>query len=171
MHILPQHRRKHFKSQLLVPLFTSLSPPKKGKKQPALDPSRLGESNCLGLLCPYPFDDLQKIDEQSTPGSEKIPSLPHHHDGEHLPVIYRLKSVLYFSPKSLCWMMVWKMESEVWYLNINFPDGHASPTGYQSPVLFFWGLIYFRHLHVTALSNFSLEFLLGLQLSCFWLFT
>ncbi|KAF0042028.1 hypothetical protein F2P81_005560 [Scophthalmus maximus] len=40
-----------------------------------------GESNRLGLLCPCPFDDLLKIDEQNTPGSGKIPSLPRHHDG------------------------------------------------------------------------------------------
>lgn len=39
--------------------------------------------------------------------------------------------------RSPCWMMVWKMKSEAWYLNINFPDGHASPTGYLSPVFFF----------------------------------
>lgn len=57
-----------------------------------------GESNCYGLLCLCPFDDLLKIDEKSAPGSGKIPSLPHHHDGENFSMIFRLKSVFFFLP-------------------------------------------------------------------------
>lgn len=45
------------------------------------------------------------------------------------------------SPDSSFWMMVWKMENETWYLNINFPGGHASPMGYLSAVLFFRDLL------------------------------
>lgn len=125
----------------------------KNKSHPATSSGSItiGESNCLGLLCPCPFDDLLKIDEQSPTGSEEIPSLPHHHDGENLSMIFRLKSVLFFSPAPPCWMMVWKMKSEAWYLNINFLDGHASPTGYLSLVLFFRGLMYSRHLLITGL--------------------
>lgn len=58
--------------------------------------------------------------------------------------------------------MVWKMESEVWYLNINFPVGHASPTGYLSPMLFFWGLIYSRHPHITDLQFVKFQFWISL---------
>ncbi len=151
-----------------MPVFSETSNPsslshcslQKIKSHPATSSGSIksGESNCLGLLCPCPFDDLPKIDEQSTPGSEKIPSLPHHHDGENLSMIFKLKSVLFFPPDSSCWMMVWKMESEAWYLNINFPDRHASPTGYLSPVLFFWGLICSRHLNITGLLFVKFKF-------------
>lgn len=38
-------------------------------------------------------------------------------------MIFWMISVLFFSQAPPCWMMVWKIISEAWYLNINFPRG------------------------------------------------
>lgn len=59
-------------------------------------------------------------------------------------------------------MMVWKMKCEAWYLNINFLDGHASPTGYLSPVLFFRGLIYSGYILIMGLLFVEFEFWISL---------
>lgn len=72
--------------------------------------------------------------------------MPCHHDDENLSTIIRMVSVCMFFFLSLWWKMVWKMKSEAWYLNINFLHGHASSTGYRSPLLFFRGLIYDRQI-------------------------
>lgn len=47
------------------------------------------ESNRLGLRHSCRLDDLLKINEQNTQGSEKIPALPHHHQNQS--IICRLK--------------------------------------------------------------------------------
>lgn len=108
------------------------------------------ESNHHGLFCPCLFDDLLKIDEESGPGSEQIPPCPATMTVRTcLPSSGWYLSVSFFPP-SLWWKMVRKMKSEAWYLNINFLDGHASSTGYRSPLLFFWGLIYDRQICLAA---------------------
>lgn len=162
-----------------MPVFSETSNPsslshcsfQKIKSHPATSSGSItiGESNCLGLLCPCPFDDLLKIDEQSTPGSEKIPSLPHHHDGENLSMIFMLKSVPFFPSRFL--LLNDGMENGEWGLILKYQFPGRSRFTYRLSVSCVI-LLRFDLLQAPKYNRpvcgwiFSFEFLFGL-LSCF----
>lgn len=141
--------------------------PKKKKKNKqkkpiqllGVDPSRLANPIALAFSVPAHLMTCWRLMSRTLQGQERYLLWPTTMTvNTHLwSSGWNLSS--FFPPDSPRWMMVWKMESEVWYLNINFPDGHASPTGYLSPVLFFWGLIYSRHLHIAGLLFVKLVFI------------
>lgn len=93
--VLMHNRHDDMKSSVFVP-FCGFSETKQTKKTtPGYYQSGSvtnSESNCLGLLCPCPFDDLLKIDEQKSPGSVKVPSLSRHRDDEKSSTIHLLSS-------------------------------------------------------------------------------
>lgn len=146
------HQTQRLKIPALCPIVPITFQKIKGAtKQPAVDPSRLASPIALAFSVPAHLMTCWRLMSRAPEGQR----------GYLLcPTTMTVKTCLwssgwnlssFFLPDSPCWMMVWKMETEAWYLNINFPDGHASPTGYLSPLLFFWGLIYSRHQESTVL--------------------
>lgn len=146
------HQTQRLKIPALCPIVPITFQKIKGAtEQPAVDPSRLASPIALAFSVPAHLMTCWRLMSRAPEGQR----------GYLLcPTTMTVKTCLwssgwnlssFFPPDSPCWMMVWKMETEAWYLNINFPDGHASPTGYLSPLLFFWGLIYSRHQESTVL--------------------
>lgn len=123
------------------------------------------ESKGLAPLLSCTFEDVLKIDDQITPGSEKIPFNPttvttktFDHKNEVCPL------------SSSPWMMVWNIESEAWYLNINFLDGHASL--YRLSVSFVireWFDSLHAHLYLRLTQPLGFEFLYKV-FSCMFLY-
>lgn len=127
-------------------------------QQPAMDPSQLANPIALALSVPAHLMTCWRLMSRAPQGQRRYCFYPSTMTVKTSSMIFRLKS-----RAPLWWMMVWKMKSEAWYLNINFLDGHASPTGYLSSMLFFKGLIYSRHLLIAELLlanllNFSLSY-------------